>query len=158
MKTIFAAIGALAILPTAAATEVAVTYSDDFADELSENFGEREGETLTEDIIEDLDRAFNKAGVAPARVDVVIVNAKPNRPTFQQLSDRPGLDPIRSISLGGMTLEGTAYDADGNVLATQEYGWFENSIQDVIGSGTWTDANRASRRFAKKFAEQLSDS
>ncbi len=158
MKTIFAAIGALAILPTTVATEVAVTYSEDFAEELSENFGEREGETLTEEIIEDLDRAFDKAGVAPARVDVLIVNAKPNRPTFQQMSDRPGLDPIRSISLGGMKLEGTAYDADGNILATQEYGWFENSIQDVIGSGTWTDANRASRRFAKKFAAQLSDS
>lgn len=158
MKTIFAAIGALAILPTAAATEVAVTYSDDFAEELSENFGEREGETLTEDIIEDLDSAFEKAGVSPARVDVVIVDAKPNRPTFQQLSDRPGLDSFRSISLGGMELTGTAYDADGNVLATQEYGWFENNIRDVIGSGTWTDANRASRRFAKKFAEQLTDS
>ena len=157
MKTIFAAIGALAILPTAVATEVAVTYSDDFAEELSDTLGEREGETLTEEIIEDLDRAFDKAGVAPARVDVVILNAKPNRPTFQQLSDRPGLDALRSISLGGMELEGIAYDADGNVLAKQEYGWFENDIRDVIGSGTWTDANRASRRFAKKFASQLSD-
>nr|WP_070960574.1 hypothetical protein [Hyphomonas sp. Mor2] len=158
MKTIFAAIGALAILPTAAATEVAVTYSEDFAEELSDNYGEREGETLTEEIIEDLDRAFDKAGVSPARVDVVIVDAKPNRPTFQQLSDKPGLDAIRSISIGGMELTGTAYDADGNVLATQEYEWFENNIQDVIGSGTWTDANRASRRFASKFAKQLTDS
>ena len=158
MKTIFAAIGALAILPTAAATEVAVTYSDDFAEELSDNYGEREGETLTEEIIEDLDRAFDKAGVAPARVDVMIVDAKPNRPTFQQLSDRPGLDAIRSISLGGMELTGTAYDADGNVLATQEYEWFENDIRDVVGSSTWMDANRASSRFAKKLAKQLNDS
>ena len=158
MKTIFAAIGALAILPTAAATEVAVTYSDDFAEELADNYGEREGETLTEDILEDLDRAFEKAGVAPVRVDVVIVDAKPNRPTFEQMSKKPGLDPIRSISLGGMELTGTAYDADGNVVATQEYEWFENDIRDVIGSATWTDANRASRRFAKKFASQLNES
>jgi len=158
MKTIFAAIGALAILPTAAATEVAVTYSDDFAEELADNYGEREGETLTEEIIEDLDRAFDKAGVSPARVDVVIVDAKPNRPTFQQLSDRPGLDAIRSISIGGMELTGTAYDDAGNVIATHEYGWFENDIRDVIAAATWSDANRASRRFAKKFAEQLNDS
>ncbi|MEM9178091.1 MAG: hypothetical protein AAGA89_00205 [Pseudomonadota bacterium] len=158
MKTIFAAIGALAILPTAAATEVAVTYSDDFAEELADNYGEREGETLTEEIIEDLDRAFAKAGVEPARVDVLIVNAKPNRPTLEQLSDRPGLDAFRSISLGGMELVGTAYDADGNVIASQEYGWFENNLRDVVGSGVWTDANRASRRFATKMAKQLSDS
>jgi len=158
MKTIFAAIGALAILPTAAATEVAVTYSEDFAEELADNYGEREGETLTEDIIDDLDHAFAKAGVSPARVDVVIVNAKPNRPTLEQLSNEPGLDAMRSISIGGMKLTGTAYDADGNVLAIQEYGWFENNIRDVFGSATWTDANRASRRFAKNFAKQLNDS
>jgi len=158
MKTIFAAIGALAILPTAAATEVAVTYSDDFAEELTDNYGEREGETLTEEIIEDLDRAFAKAGVSPARVDVTIVDAKPNRPTFEQMSDRPGLDPFRSISIGGMELTGTADDGEGNVIATQEYEWFESNIRDVIGSATWTDANRASRRFAKKFAAQLNDS
>ncbi len=158
MKTIFAAIGALAILPTAAATEVAVTFSDDFAEELSDNYGEREGETLSEEIIEDLDRAFEKAGVSPARVDIVIVDAKPNRPTFDQLSSRPGLDAFRSISLGGMELTGTAYDADGNVLAVQEYEWFENDIRDVIGAATWSDANRASRRFAKKFANKLTDS
>ncbi len=158
MKTIFAAIGALAILPTAAATEVAVTYSDDFAEELADNYGEREGETLTEDIIDDLDRAFERAGVAPAKVDITIVNAKPNRPTLEQLSQTPGLDGFRSISIGGMELVGTAYDADGNVIATQEYEWFENHIDQVVGSSTWSDANRASRRFAKKFATQLTDS
>jgi len=158
MKIIFAAIGTLAILHTAAATEVAVTYSDDFAEELSENYGEREGETLTEEIVEDLDRAFAKVGVDPARVDITIVNAKPNRPTLEQMSARPGLDSFRSISLGGMELVGTAYDTDGNVLATQEYGWFENNLRDVVGSGVWTDAKRASSRFAKKMANQLSES
>lgn len=158
MKTVIAAIGALALLPVAAATEVAVSYSDDFAEELTDNYGEREGERLTRDISDDLDKAFEKAGVTAARVEVVIIDAKPNRPTFEQLSATPGLDAIRSISIGGMELSGTAYDADGNVLATQDYEWFQNNIRDVIGFGTWGDANRASRRFAKKMANQLSDS
>lgn len=158
MKTIFAAIGALAILPTATATEVAVTFSDDFAEELADNYGEREGERLQEDIIEDLDQAFTKAGVSPARVDVTIVDAKPNRPTYEQLTGRPGLDAIRSISIGGMELVGTAYDAEGNVVATQEHEWFESDIRLVFGSGVWGDANRASRRFANRLAGQLSDS
>ena len=158
MKTLFAAIGALAILPFAAATEVAVTYSDDFAEELADNYGEREGEELTKDIIDDLEHAFERAGVTPAKVAITIVNAKPNRPTLQQIRNEPGLDPFRSISIGGMKLIGTAYDADGNELGSHEYGWFENDIRDAVGSGVWTDANRASRRFAKKFATQLSDS
>lgn len=157
MKIIFAAIGALAILQTAAATEVAVTYSEDFAEDLVDDYGEREGETLTEEIIEDLERAFTKAGISPAKVDITIVDAKPNRPTFEQLTARPGLDAIRSVSLGGMKLNGTVYDEAGNIVASQEYGWFENDIRDVVGSGTWTDANRASRRFATKLAKQLSD-
>ncbi|MEL7040231.1 MAG: hypothetical protein AAGL90_01830 [Pseudomonadota bacterium] len=155
MKTLFAAIGALAVLQTASATEVAVTFSEDFAEELADNYGEREGAALTEEIIEDLERAFTKAGVSPAKVDVTIIDAKPNRPTFEQLSQTPGLDAFRSISLGGMELSGTAYDDAGNVLATQEYDWFENDIRDVFPGGVWADANRASRRFATKLAKQL---
>ncbi|MEO0608026.1 MAG: hypothetical protein AAFY82_07325 [Pseudomonadota bacterium] len=158
MKIIIAAIGALALLPVAAATEVAVSYSDDFAEELTENYGEREGERLRQDITKDLDQAFEKAGVTAARVEIVIVDAKPNRPTFEQLSGKPGLDPIRSISIGGMELSGTAFDAEGNVLAAQDYEWFQNNIRDVVGFSTWGDANRASRRFARKMADQLSDS
>ena len=100
MKTIVAAIGTLAILQTAAATEIAVTYSEDFAEELADNYGEREGEKLTEDILKDLEHAFEKAGVDPAKVDVEIVDAKPNRPTFEQISNEPGIDAFRSISIG----------------------------------------------------------
>lgn len=158
MKTILTAIGALALLPVAAATEVSVSFSEDFAEELADNYGEREGERLTEDIVDDLTKAFERAGVDPAKVDITIVNAKPNRPTFQQMRDKPGLDPFRSISLGGMKLEGTVYDDAGNILATEEYGWFENNIRDVLGNAVWSDANRASRRFAKKLATQLNES
>ena len=157
MKTMLAAIGALAILPVAAATEVAVSYSEDFAEELADNYGEREGAVLTDDIVDDLTRAFERAGIEPAKVDVTIVDAKPNRPTFEQLGAQPGLDPIRSISIGGMELIGTVYDADGNVIATEEYGWFENNIDDVFGAGTWNDSNRASRQFARRLTKQLSE-
>ena len=57
-----------------------------------------------------------------------------------------------------MKLNATVYDASGDVVSPQEYGWFENDIRDVIGSGVWTDANRASRRFANKLAKELSNS
>lgn len=158
MKSILIALGVLALLPAAAATEVAVAFSDDFAEELADNYGEREGARLTDDIVKDLDQAFTKVGVTPARVDVTIVDAKPNRPTLQQLSDKPGLDGFRSISIGGMKLIGTAYDDSGEVLTTVEYGWFENDIRDAFGSGIWSDANRASRRFSTRMAKQLIDS
>lgn len=158
MKTIFASFGALALLQTAAATEVTVTYSEDFAEDLTEDYGEREGSILTEDIIEDLNRAFGKAEISPARVDVTINDAKPNRPTIEQTRNKPGLDMFRSRSLGGMDLTGVAYDADGNIVAEITYDWYEFDIRDSFGVGTWSDANRASRRFAKKLAKEISES
>ena len=65
---------------------------------------------------------------------------------------------FRSKSLGGMDLTGIAYDADGNVIGELSYDWYEFDLRNVVASGTWTDANRASRRFAKKMAKQVSDS
>lgn len=157
LKSLIYGIAALALLPVAAAAEVNVTYSDDFAEELTDNYGEKEGVYLTMEIQEDLTAAFAKTGVNPIRVDVVIIDAKLNRPTFEQMSSRPGLDPFRSRSIGGMELQATAYDADGAVIGSHEYGWFENDIRDVVGSSTWTDAKRASNRFSRKFAKSLSN-
>lgn len=157
MRLTFLASAALALAPLAGATTVNVSFSEDFSEKLTEDYGEREGEKLIEEITEDLTRQFEKKGLDVARVDVTIIDAKPNRPTFKQLGDTPGLDGFRSISLGGMSLEGTAYDADGAVLGSKSYRWFENDIRDAIVAGTWTDARRASDRFARRFAKDLAD-
>lgn len=155
MKTLFASLAALVLLPIAAATEVNVSFSEDFTEDLADDYGIREGEKLTKDVIEDLETAFKKSGVAPARVDVIIEDAKPNRPTIEQVRQKPGLDMFRSKSLGGMDLTGVAYDADGNVIGEVSYDWYEFDLRNVVGSATWTDANRASQRFAKKMASEI---
>ena len=157
MKKVLFTAALLALAPIAGATTVNVSYSEDFTEKLTDDYGEREGVKLSEEITEDLIREFEKKGVSVARIDVMIIDAQPNRPTFKQLGDRPGLDAIRSISIGGMSLEGTAYDAEGNVLGTKQYDWFETDIRDAVGAGTWTDARRASDRFARRFAADLSD-
>jgi hypothetical protein len=54
-----------------------------------------------------------------------------------------------------MTLKGTAYDASGTVIGELEYDWYEHDIRQVVAAGVWHDANRASRNFAKRLAEQL---
>ena len=36
-----------------------------------------------------------------ARIELTITDLKPNRPTMQQTAAKPGLDPLRSISIGG---------------------------------------------------------
>lgn len=156
MKHILLSAAAIALAPFATAGEINVSYSDDFTETLEEDYGLREGEYLAGDIQEDLVNAFERKGISPARVDVVIVDAKPNRPTLQQLRDRPGLDFGRSISIGGMKLTATAYDESNAVIGELEYGWFENDIRNVIGGPTWSDARRASRFFARQLAKDIS--
>ena len=155
MKTAILSLAAAMLAPIAMAATIDVGYSAEFQTELEDNYGVREGERLAEDIRSDIDRELNKANLDPARIEVTIIDAKPNRPTMQQLSDEPALDMLRSKSIGGMKLEGVAYDAAGNPIGEVQYDWYETNIQNVNASGVWGDANRASSRFARKLAEEL---
>ncbi|MEM8617806.1 MAG: hypothetical protein AAGF20_12845 [Pseudomonadota bacterium] len=155
LKATISGISAMALVPFAAATDLSVGISDALQEKLEDDYGLREGPKLIEEVTEDLEREFARRSVNPARVDITIIDAKPNRPTFSQLTDRPGLDPIRSISLGGMKLKGIAYDESGTVIGEREYRWYENDIRQVIGQSTWGDARRASSRFASRFAKDL---
>jgi hypothetical protein len=157
MKTAFLALTAMALAPFASATDIEISYSPEFQEKLQDDYGIKEGDKLKDDIRSDLERELGKANLDPARVAVTIVDAKPNRPTMEQMGRRPGLDMLRSKSLGGMELAGVAYDASGTPVGQLQYDWFENDITHVVASGVWSDASRASRRFAQKFAEELSD-
>lgn len=140
--------------PAAAATEIAVTYSPEFIEKLESDYGVREGAVLTSRVERDLSRQLERAGVDVARVDVTILDAKPSRPTFKQGSETPGLDMIRSVSIGGMKLQAVAYDMSGTAVSDFEYKWYENDIRNA-GLTTWQDAGRASDRFARRFVETL---
>ena len=146
---------ALLAAPLAAAADISVSYSEDFAEALEEDYGTREGERLTKTVRTDLEQALERRGVDVARIEVVIHDAKPNRPTMQQASDKPGLDMIRSVSIGGMDLSAKAFDGEGNLVAEMQYDWYQNNIRDVIGASTWWDAGRASDRFSRKLARKL---
>ena len=159
MKYAFLSIAALLVAPVAAATDINVTYSEDFQEALEEEYGLKEGELLSDKIKSDLEVQFNKRDLAPARVDITIVDAQPNRPTFKQLTDRQGLDFSRSISLGDMDLQAEAFNAEGESLGSLDYNY--RGIQDIRflqGVGVWHDARRSSDRFARKFAKQLAKS
>ena len=147
---------ALLLAPAAMAAEINVTVSEDFQTKLQDDYGTREGEYLSKEIKEDLTRELEKAGVDVARIDVTIVDARPSKPTFKQLGDEPGLDYGASRSTGGMKLTATAYDADGNKEGEYEYSWYETDIR-MTGITTWYDANKASNRFARNFAEEVKE-
>ena len=148
---------ALMAAPAALAGEINVTFSPEFTEELEDEYGMREADYLVEEVQEDLTRELSKAGLDIPRIDVTIIDAMPNKPTFKQLGDTPGLDYGDSKSIGGMKLSATAFDAEGNPTGELTYDWYETDIR-YAGISTWQDAKRASDRFARKFVKELAAS
>mgnify|MGYP000418634296 FL=1 len=108
LRKLLVAGAALAIVAPASAVTVEVTQSEAFKEKLADDYGEREAGILAASLERRIEAAFERDGVTADRVVVTIEDAKPNRPTFQQLSDRPGLDGIRSKSIGGAKVSGVA--------------------------------------------------
>jgi hypothetical protein len=143
---------ALAAPSQAQPESVNVTLGSEMGDTVRE-LGAREvreqAARLVDVVRDELDR---RGALHGARVDLVLTDLKPNHPTFEQTSRRPGLDMIRSRSIGGATIEGQITTADGQVQPVR-YEWYTTSLDDVRGYTTWRDAEVAYSRLADNLAE-----
>ncbi len=152
--TFFAPLTAALALAGAAAAQpsaVVVTVSPDFA-KTAEELGQRDVQQQVEDLTRKVERVLtDRQALDGARIELVITDLKPNRPTMQQISDKPGLDPIRSISIGGAAIEGRVTTASGEVHPVK-YDYYSNTLADVRGYSTWQDANTAYDRLARNLA------
>lgn len=124
-------------------------------------YGERDIERLTQRLASKLEKKFAKKGIqvsdsASTILRVTIEDAKPNRPTFNQLSKEPGLS-FQSVSNGGAELQAELIEAGGRSLGTMSYSFYETDIRDAQFGGTWSDAHRTFDRFASKAAKTLSN-
>ena len=116
-------------------------------------YGERELTYLSNDLAQSIQSMAKRKGdpsLDGARFNLVIADAQPNRPTFQQLGDTVGLS-MRSISIGGASIEGSVTYPDGRVLPVK-YSWYDHDITEARGSNTWTAAERAFDLLANKVA------
>ena len=147
----FAVTAALAGAALAEPASVNVTVVAQLQDKVEE-LGPREVREQSDRLVQLVTQAVAETpALNGARIDLVLTDLKPNRPTFQQISERPGLDPMRSISIGGAEIEGQITLADGTVQPVR-YEWFSNTLADVRGFTTWQDADRAFRRFSSNLA------
>ncbi|MFN7129325.1 MAG: hypothetical protein ACK4OJ_09700 [Brevundimonas sp.] len=87
-----------------------------------------------------------------ATANLILVDMKPNRPTFEQIRQTPGLDPIRSVSIGGAAIKGEIITADGQSRPV-DFSYFSPNIRDVWGYGVWRDADRAFERFGDRIEQ-----
>jgi hypothetical protein len=130
---------------------VNVTIGGDLIEQV-ETLGEREVDRQLERLQQVVARELGRRGALDgAQVNLVITDLKPNRPTFQQALDRPGLSITESISIGGATIEGEIITADGQRLPVR-YSRYSPTLADVRGYGPWSDAEQAYSRLAANIA------
>lgn len=140
--------GAAAAQPSA----VVVTVSPDFA-KTAQELGQREVQQQADDLTRTVERVLTERhALDGARVELVITDLKPNRPTMQQATDKPGLDMMRSLSIGGAAIEGTVTTASGEVNPVK-YDYYSTNLADVRGYSTWQDAGAAFNRLARNLAQ-----
>lgn len=122
-------------------------------------YGMKDLEMLREDMMDEMNHDLSKAGYSVTEngaytLRVTIDDARPNRPTFRQLSVQPNLS-FKSVGRGGARLTAELIDGSGAVVGTSQYGWYEHSIDSFSGTSTWGDAKRSFSRFASKTAKTL---
>jgi hypothetical protein len=155
---VLAALVGLGTVETAWAQATRTGYSPEFQNALVEDYGPREGDELRGVVENRIAQALARRGVSSANnegltIDITIVDAIPNRPTRQQIRLEPGLDMIRSISVGGAEFLAVLRDRDGNAMREITHRRYDHSLLDAQYSGsTWHTARRAAAEFAEKVA------
>lgn len=151
---------AIVTLASPAAAEIVtispVGYSAEFAAKLHDDLGEREGPILQRTVDRALRAALAREGAdfgpsGPITVETVISDARANRPTFAQLSARPGLSYSGSLSTGGAALTAVLRAADGRELARVDHHFYEGQLE-WASLDDWGDARRAINQFAREVA------
>lgn len=147
----FAFIAPLALVAALAAPafaqQVTVTVGGDLTEDV-ETLGQRDVDQQLARLQTVVERRLARDGALEgAQVNLVLTDLKPNRPTWQQALDKPGLSIMDSISIGGATIEGEVVTADGRRMPVS-YSRYSSSLADVYGYSTWQDADRAYERLA----------
>ena len=154
----FAAFAALGLVgsalaePLSTVSSVEVTLSPELRKKAVEEYGLREVDRLTVELRKEVEQQLSRTGVlAGGRVELVLVDARPNRPTMKQLGDKPGLS-YQSYGIGGAEIAGRAIAVDGAVTPIS-YRWYETDIRQAYGAWIWHDAEWAFGRFASRLAK-----
>lgn len=122
-------------------------------------YGMKDLDMLRSDMRDEMGADLSKAGYSVTEngaytLRVTIDDARPNRPTFKQMSVQPNLS-FNSVGRGGARMTAQLLDASGNVVGTSQYGWYEPSLDEFSGISTWGDAKRSFSRFARKTAKTI---
>ena len=154
MRTIAIAIAAAALLASASAAlaapaAVSVTVGPELQAKAVKTLGVRDVNDLAAQLQTTVEKRLAKTGAYDgACIELVLADASPNRPTFKQMSDRPGLS-FQSFGLGGARIAGQIVTADGKASPI-DYKWYESDIRWEHMNSTWGDAQTTFQQFAAR--------
>jgi hypothetical protein len=136
---------------SAPAADVRVTIGPELARQ-ARDLGQRDLDRLATDLENDIERAVARSGRnVGGRLDLVLTDVRPSRPTFEQMARRPGLS-MESVSNGGAAFEGVETGPDGATRQVR-FSWYETDIRWAHARTTWSDAHRAFQMFARQYAQ-----
>ena len=136
---------------TQAAPAVSVTLSEPLREKAMSTYGLDELERLASELEGEVARELARTGVMiGGRVELVLEDAKPNRPTPKEMADRPGLS-FRSFSVGGARITGRTVSFDGKVTPIR-YDWYATDITEARHGAVWADAERTFDSFARRLS------
>ena len=146
-----AALLASATASLAAPASVTVGVAPELQKKFDKTYGAREAERLTADLQASVEKTLTRAGAHDgARIELTLTDVKPNRPTFKQLGDTPGLS-MQSYGVGGAAIKGRIVAADGTETPLS-YRWYETDIRQTSYNWVWSDAEWTFDRFARRLA------
>jgi len=146
-----AALLASASVALAAPASVTVSVGPELQKKFDKDYGVREAQLLTADLQSSVEKSLAKSGALDgARVELILTDVKPNRPTFKQMADTPGLS-MESFGIGGAAIEGRIVAADGTESPVS-YRWYETDIRNSYANWIWHDAEWTFDRFARRLA------
>lgn len=137
----------------AAPAEVQVSIGPQLQDKAEKIYGVRDVRELAGELKKDVElRLARTSAYDGARIELTLVDAVPNRPTFKQLADKPGLS-FESFGVGGARIEGRIVAPDGKVTPLA-YKYYETDIRWARHRSTWSDAEWTIQRFAYHLGER----
>lgn len=123
-------------------------------------YGDRAIEYLIEEMQEDLVENFSKQNIeltetAPTLLRVTIEMAKPNRPTFNQLSKDTSLS-FQSFGIGGAEVSADIITESGEIIGSANYEYYPTLHSRPFRSvSTWRDARHTFSKFSRRLSKKL---
>jgi hypothetical protein len=136
----------------AAPAQVQVAIGPQLQAKAEKTYGVRDVHDLADELQRSVERRLAETNTYDgATIELTLVDAVPNRPTFKQMGDVPGLS-YQSFGVGGAKIEGRIVSPDGHITPVA-YRYYESDIRYARNLGTWSDADWTFDQFAAKLAK-----